>query len=102
MRGPRLASCQEPAAPPDTASTVFSRSAPCAAAKTSASATEAQVPATRIWFTSFVVWPMPDGPISVMLVPIASNTGRQRSKVSCSPPTMIVSVACSRRPTNRR
>ena len=38
---------------------------------------------------------MPDGPISVMLVPIASNTGRQRSNVSGSPPAMIVSVACS-------
>ena len=30
MRGPRFASCQEPAAPPETASMVFNRSAPCA------------------------------------------------------------------------
>ena len=48
--------------------------------------------ATMIWFATLQVWPEPTGPTSVMVLPIASNSGLARSKSASEAPTMMVSV----------
>ena len=62
-------------------------------ANTSASATASMVSATTIWLATFVVWPTPLPPTSVMFLPIFSNTGLARSNAGSEPPTMMVSDA---------
>ena len=48
--------------------------------------------ATMIWFASFVTLPAPTGPVRMALDPMAWNSGRTLSKVSCLPPAMMASV----------
>ena len=93
IRGPRLLNCHEPAAPPLTASSTLATSTPARVAKVNASAIAMLLPTTRIWLTSLHVWPAPVGPMWVIFLPIASNTGRTRSTTAASPPIMMDSVA---------
>jgi hypothetical protein len=63
----RFVICHEPAAPRETTSITCSRSRPARRAKWSPSARPSTTPAMQIWFTSFVSWPVPWGPIRVAL-----------------------------------
>ena len=49
--------------------------------------------------TIFVCWPAPGPPWWTIVLPSASRSGRTRSTVAASPPTMIESVA-ARAPTS--
>ena len=60
--GPRFRSCQDPAAPPETASIIVFGSRPFLRAKRIASETARSVTPTRIWLQSLAICPLPAGP----------------------------------------
>ncbi|MNZ99984.1 hypothetical protein D3C78_1193290 [compost metagenome] len=83
----------EEAKPPISASRTLAGSAPFLAANSRASLTAWMFRATMIWLATLAVWPSPLPPTRVMFLPMASNSGRARSKAFGQPPTMILRVA---------
>ena len=94
--GPALsASIAESPEPEPTTSQRLSRSSPAARASAMPSASAAAFTAARVLLISLTIEPWPCGPTCRTSSPIASNSGRARSKAASAPPAMIVSVPSS-------
>src|SRR5579883_440074 len=93
-RGNWLESCQLAPLLTPMIFSIVSTSAPAFTPNTKDSAMAAEMTPQRILFTILTTSPAPFGPTWKIFsfLPIASRTGRACSKISCSPPTMMVSV----------